>query len=190
MRKTILRTSFPLGLRTPAYSKEEERMSGSEEKRSGLTRRGFLKAAGGVAGSLAVAGAALPSLSALAEGGDGVSSEEIYVGMCRGNCLGGCVYDITVRGGKVAKVMPHEMPDPKYTRCCLKGLSHPVRMYDANRVSIRSSALKVLSAAQASGSESAGTKPLTPLRARGARCGRSTATKQLPFITLARTALN
>ena len=109
-------------------------MSGSEEKRSALTRRRFLKTAAGAAGALAVAGTALPSLSALAESGDRASSEEIYVGMCRGNCLGGCVYDITVRDGKVAKVMPHEMPDSKYTRCCLKGLSHPVRMYDANRI--------------------------------------------------------
>lgn len=165
-------------------------MSGSEEKRSALTRRRFLKTAAGAAGALAVAGTALPSLSALAESGDRASSEEIYVGMCRGNCLGGCVYDITVRDGKVAKVMPHEMPDSKYTRCCLKGLSHPVRMYDAIVYSTRSSALKALSAVQVSGSESAGTMPLAPLQTRGLNCGKSTATKQLPFTMLDRTALN
>ncbi|MCI8469166.1 MAG: molybdopterin-dependent oxidoreductase [Eggerthellaceae bacterium] len=109
-------------------------MSGKTSPQGGLTRRSFLKTTGALAGAAAVAGAGGATLTAFAAGEPSASQEETYVGMCRGNCLGGCVFDITVREGKVAKVMPHKMPDARYTRGCLKGLSHPVRMYDDHRI--------------------------------------------------------
>lgn len=110
-------------------------MSETKSPHNGLTRRSFLRTTGAVAGvAAALSGASTLEALAASENGDQGSQEEVYVGMCRGNCLGGCVYDITVRENKVAKVMPHKMSDSRYTRCCLKGLSHPVRMYDAHRL--------------------------------------------------------
>ena len=104
-----------------------------------MGRRSFLKgtaAAAAITGT-AVAGPGNTIVKALAAG-DGTSAaaaeEKVYTGVCRGECVGGCALSITVRDGKVVKVMPAEMPDPAYTRCCLKGLTHTQLMYDSHRL--------------------------------------------------------
>ena len=75
-------------------------------KTAGLTRRSFLKATGAVAGATALAGGA-GSLTALAEdyssGQTAGAEEEIFCGVCRGNCFGQCKINVHVRDGKVVK---------------------------------------------------------------------------------------
>lgn len=115
-------------------------MSKAIESQGGLTRRGFLKTTGAVIGAGAVGGSAAPCLQVLAEnaGGSGESSEEkIFNGYCRGNCLGGCALDIHVRGDRVVRVSPHIFADDDGTgmsRICTRGITHPQRMYDPNRL--------------------------------------------------------
>ena len=74
--------------------------------KGGLSRRSFLKTTGVVAGAAAVVGSA-GALTALAEDyssgqpeGDG---EQIFCGICRGNCSGTCKLNLHVVDGKVVK---------------------------------------------------------------------------------------
>ena len=101
----------------------------------GLTRRSFLKTTGVLAGVAAAGTAVMPKLQALAEeGGRKTSSEDqVFHGVCRGNCMNGCPLEIHVRGGKVARVRNAECPDPQYNRICLKGITHPQRIYSPDR---------------------------------------------------------
>ena len=64
----------------------------------GLTRRSFLKTTGVLAGVAAAGTAVMPKLQALAEeGGRKTSSEDqVFHGVCRGNCMN--VGDTRARG--------------------------------------------------------------------------------------------
>ncbi len=106
-------------------------------KKTGITRRSFLKATGAVAGAAALAGGT-GSLTDLAyaesEGESGSTSEE-YCCACRSGCNGGCLLKSTVRDGKVVNTTWYELPDKRYSgRACLKGISHIQRIYDPDRI--------------------------------------------------------
>ncbi|MBC2890050.1 molybdopterin-dependent oxidoreductase [Gordonibacter massiliensis (ex Traore et al. 2017)] len=113
-------------------------MSGTDSSQGGLTRRSFLKTTGAIVGTTAVAGAAYPTLTALAEerqtGQPASSEERISQGICRPNCFGGCRLNVHVRDGKVVKTSMAPYPDEKNNRICLRGISHPWRIYDPERV--------------------------------------------------------
>ncbi|MCI9629139.1 MAG: molybdopterin-dependent oxidoreductase [Eggerthellaceae bacterium] len=110
-------------------------------KTAGLTRRSFLKATGAVAGATALAGGA-GSLTALAEdyssGQTAGAEEEIFCGVCRGNCFGQCKINVHVRDGKVVKTSRRAFNSwPKggaWDRICLRGLSHPYTVYGEQRI--------------------------------------------------------
>lgn len=53
---------------------------------------------------------------------------------CRPNCFGGCPLFAHVRDGKVVGVSPAPLPDPKYNRICLRGLTQPEQEYSARRL--------------------------------------------------------
>lgn len=112
-------------------------MSGSETKRSGLTRRGFLKATGvaslGVAGagSLGFGGHALFANAQEEADRDG---EEIVSTICSANCFQACMLNAHVRDGKVVKMSRGDYPEEIYSGCCLRGLSIPERTYSDNRL--------------------------------------------------------
>ena len=82
-------------------------MSGAHSPRKGLTRRNFLKTTGAAFGAAAVATAAVPQLTALAEdyeaGQPENQGEQIFRGVCRPNCFGFCHLNVHVRDGKVVK---------------------------------------------------------------------------------------
>ena len=103
-----------------------------------LTRRSFLKTTGIVAGATAVAGGT-GALTALAEdlqsGQKASEGEEIFQGVCRPNCGQCCTINVHVRDGRVVKTSMAHMPDnPSVDRICLRGLSHPYRIYDPERI--------------------------------------------------------
>ena len=109
----------------------------SEERtHSGITRRGFLKTSAAVAGA-AVAGAAVlgsAGMTALAAAPATSGAEQVFRGVCRGNCAGGCHLDVFVREGRVVKTQMRPLPDERYNRVCTKGLTHMYRMYNEHRL--------------------------------------------------------
>lgn len=60
--------------------------------------------------------------------------DEIFAGVCRGNCAGGCFLNVHVRDGQVVRTTARELPDPSYTRICAKGLTHVARIYSSRRL--------------------------------------------------------
>lgn len=108
-------------------------MADSKSPKSGISRRGFLKATAAVAGASAIAGGV--SLKAFAE--DDASSdggESIVSTICRANCFQACMLNAHVRDGKVVKMSRGEYPEEIYSGCCLRGLSIPERTYSDNRL--------------------------------------------------------
>ncbi len=115
-------------------------MPGSQEKTTpkGLTRRRFVSAMAAAAGSTALVGSVAgctPQQQASDEPEVITPPEEqIFQGICRGNCGGGCHMNVHVREGKIVKTSVAELEDPFETRICQKGLSHALRVYAPNRI--------------------------------------------------------
>lgn len=110
-------------------------MAESGYKGSGFTRRSFLKGTLATA-ALATGGTALLSgcSSEKGSGGDSSSGEQLFSGVCRGNCYGGCFLNVHVRDGKVVRTSARDLPEPEWNRICAKGLSHVYRIYDPERI--------------------------------------------------------
>lgn len=106
-----------------------------DEKTHGLTRRSFIKGAATLTAAGALVGCS-PKAENLEEvkEPEAVPADEIYTGVCRGNCFGGCKLDVHVRDGQIVRTTAGDMPDPQYNRVCSKGLTHMYRTYSANRV--------------------------------------------------------
>ena len=114
-------------------------MSGTRSPRSGLTRRGFLKATGAAAGALGLAGAAgmttadswLAPAQAHAEPEERVGYTFHYR-HCQCNCHLKC----TVRDGRMVLVEPNEWPDKRNETICLKGISEIQHTYSKERLQV------------------------------------------------------
>lgn len=109
-------------------------MSSLAQGAHGVTRRTFLK--GSAATAALVGGSAwLAGCSTAQETPDAASpaEEEIYSGVCRCNCYGGCHLNVHVRDGKIVRTSARELPEKAWTRICAKGLTHVFRVYDPNR---------------------------------------------------------
>ncbi|GHT77875.1 dehydrogenase [Actinomycetota bacterium] len=102
--------------------------------KKGITRRSFLKTTAALGGVAALSGTAF-GCSSINTGGAGATvKDDVYSGVCIGNCNGGCRLNIAVREGKVVETSMAEFPDPDYNRICLKGLSHVQRIYGPERI--------------------------------------------------------
>ena len=109
----------------------------------GLTRRNFLKSTGVAAAAVAAGGAGAFAAGGLAQAatyeagqteGDG---EQIFCGVCRGNCSGTCKLNLHVVDGKIVKTSKRQFnsfPDGRVDRICLRGLSHVYNVYGPNRI--------------------------------------------------------
>ncbi len=105
-------------------------------KSRGFTRRSFIAGAAALTAAGALSGCSAKT-ETLVEGAPDPSKagqEEIYYGACRGNCFGGCMLKLHVRDGQLVRTSAGESPDPKYNRICTRGLTHPERIYSADRV--------------------------------------------------------
>ena len=105
-------------------------VSGMKSSQGGLTRRSFLKTTGTLAGAAVVAGAVTPSLQAYADeyalGQIETEQEQVFCGVCRGNCSGTCKINLHVVDGKIVKTSRrpfNSFPDMSIDRICLRGLS-------------------------------------------------------------------
>ena len=98
------------------------------------SRRSFLKGTAALAGLAALApGAVGCATTATPEKVDD-NGDQIYQGLCRGNCGGGCRIEVKVREGKVISTGPTLEEDPMDFLICPRGLSHIQRMYAPERI--------------------------------------------------------
>lgn len=111
------------------------------EERASFGRRAFIKGAAASLGAVALAGAGCAPQATLEEAEPLASTnsaeppaEEIYQGVCRGNCGGGCRMNVHVRDGKVVKTSVIEEENPLDSRICQRGLTHAQRIYAPERI--------------------------------------------------------
>jgi molybdopterin-containing oxidoreductase family molybdopterin binding subunit len=118
-------------------SKVETEIKG-KPKTTELTRRGFVAAFAAAAGSAALAGSFTGcSPKAAEDAGAPISQappEEIYQGVCRGNCGGGCRMNVHVRDGKLVKTSVIIADDPLDSKICARGLTHAQRINAPERL--------------------------------------------------------
>lgn len=102
----------------------------------GFTRRNFIKGAAllTAAGTLAGCAPTKAGVEEAEKASEGAASEEIYSGVCRGNCAGGCFLDVHVRDGQVVRTTARDLPDTRYNRICSKGLTQVARIYSSKRL--------------------------------------------------------
>ncbi|MDR1087675.1 MAG: molybdopterin-dependent oxidoreductase [Coriobacteriales bacterium] len=101
-------------------------------------RRSFLKGAAATA-ALAGATALVPGCAPRESGTSGeappaAAAEQIFQGICAGDCGGGCGMNVHVRDGKVVKTSKIDLDDPLMTRVCQRGLAHAQRVYAPERI--------------------------------------------------------
>ena len=109
----------------------EERLEGTT---GGLTRRSFVRGAATLTAAGALASCGPVGLGMVEARADEAPKDEIFSGVCRGNCGGGCFLNVHVRDGQVVRTSARDMPDTQYNRICCKGLTHVGRMYGADRI--------------------------------------------------------
>ena len=116
----------------------EANSSQTRTPHGGLTRRGFLKTTGVLAGAATVGTLGGSALTAFADtGSSGVTDaagEQVYRGVCRPNCFAFCHLNVHVHDGKVMKTTRAPYNYPCYDRICQRGLSHVQRIYDPQRL--------------------------------------------------------
>ncbi len=110
-------------------------MSETKSPHGGLTRRSFLKTTGLVASATAM-GSLVGCQSNVddAISGQNQIDERIVTTVCRGNCNGGCIHDVTVRNGVAVAATAAEHPDPNYSGICLRGIANIHRAYSSERI--------------------------------------------------------
>lgn len=104
-------------------------------KTHGFTRRSFIKGAAALTAAGALVGCS-PQAENMEEvkEPETVPSDEIYSGVCRANCFGGCLLNVHVRDGQIVRTSAGDLPNPDYNRICSKGLTQPARVYSAERL--------------------------------------------------------
>ncbi len=60
--------------------------------------------------------------------------EQVYSSACVPNCWMNCRLYAHVREGTLVQISAGALPDPRYNRVCLRGLSHPQRVYSDERL--------------------------------------------------------
>jgi molybdopterin-containing oxidoreductase family molybdopterin binding subunit len=107
-----------------------------QNSNKGMSRRSFI-ATMAVAGGAALAGnvACTPQAESPSSNTVQAPEEQIYQGLCRGNCGGGCYMNVHVREGKIVKTSVKDAPEnPLEKRLCQRGLTHAQRVYAPERL--------------------------------------------------------
>jgi anaerobic dimethyl sulfoxide reductase subunit A len=107
----------------------------------GVTRRRFLKLAAGAASVAAVVpildrtGAIpVPPSTLKTNVSAEPTVEKVVHGVCAPNCWSGCKLLVHVRDGLLVKTEMGPLPDSRYNRVCLRGLTHVERVYHPDRL--------------------------------------------------------
>ncbi len=100
-----------------------------------LTRRTFIKGVGAitVASALGFAAQGADAPDALADEVSATDGEKAVHAVCTVNCTSRCHLHGTVRGGRLVRVEPGDMPGrPGYANACLRSMSYIQRLQDEN----------------------------------------------------------
>lgn len=112
-------------------------MSISSMPSHSFTRRSFIKGAAVLTATGMLVGCT-PSTNKMRSSDSPNAPEfvedEIFSGVCRGNCAGGCFLDVHVRDGQVVRTTARDLPDTRYNRICSKGITHVGRIYSSRRL--------------------------------------------------------
>lgn len=110
----------------------------AEQATCGFTRRSFIKGAATLTAAGALMGCnaqAEAFADAETEAAAAVPETQIYAGACRSQCGQGCYLNVHVRDGQVVRTTAGNFDDgPEFNRICGKGLTHPARVYSAERL--------------------------------------------------------
>lgn len=112
-------------------------MSGTIRPNTTLTRRGFLKCAGGATATLGVAGAAgMFSSDGWLTPSEAYAAPEEHVAYTyhQAHCRGHCMLKCTVRDGRLSLIQPNDKAKEGLRTVCLKGLSEIQHVYSAERI--------------------------------------------------------
>ena len=112
-------------------------MSEVTSPQGGLTRRGFLKAAGAAAGAVGLAGAAsMTSVDGwLAPAAAHAEPQERVAHLCHQfHCLTGCNLKCTIRDERVSLVEPSDLAEKSHQTVCLRGISEVEHIYSQDRL--------------------------------------------------------
>ena len=111
-------------------------MSGENSPQVGLTRRGFLKTTAAATGVALIAGGTGTMTALAADESPANTGEQVFSAACRGNCMGGCPLEVTVRNGKVVRTEAWPVDDAHlaYKRICQRGRSHINLIYNEKRI--------------------------------------------------------
>jgi len=107
-----------------------------------ISRRHFLELAGaatavGVAASVLESAKAAPFVPAVLDTSQAASPqvvEQIFHGVCAPNDWSGCKLLVHVLDGKLVRTARGPLPDSRYDRICLRGLTHVERVYHPDRL--------------------------------------------------------
>ncbi len=103
----------------------------------GFSRRSFIKGAAALTAAGMLVGCSSNTAGLTTEGVDPskAGKEEIFSGACRSQCVQGCYLNVHVRDGKIVRTTAGNIAEePRFNRICPKGLSHPARVYSAERL--------------------------------------------------------
>lgn len=111
---------------------DEKRTDAGLVEAGAMSRCSFLRTAA-LTGAAVAAGDVLTACSAGPNAAYD-TTEELFVGVCRGNCFGGCPMNVHVRDGRLVRTSAYKMPEDQWTRICSKGLTSMYRTYSKERI--------------------------------------------------------
>ncbi len=106
-----------------------------------VSRRRFLELAGSAAAATALIPIAnrtdallVPASTVKTSQVTQLPAETVVHGVCAPNCWSGCKLLVHVRDGKLVATERGSLPDSRYDRICLRGLTHVQRVYHPDRL--------------------------------------------------------
>ena len=105
-----------------------------------LNRRKFLKLSAAVGAmtyvALSPADTVLRALVPATTSSQETQAEQevLYNNVCTNNCKQTCRITSHIYQGRLVKTSPNQMPDPRYNRICLRGITHAQRVYHPDRL--------------------------------------------------------
>ncbi len=113
-------------------------MSGESRAPLRLNRRTFigLTAAAGILtyAALSTEGVVIKALTSGTSAQPNADQEVLFNSVCANNCKQTCRITAHVYQGRLVKTSMNPMPNPRYNRICLRGLSHAQRVYHPDRL--------------------------------------------------------
>ena len=99
-----------------------------------ISRRNFIKAGATGTAALGLSGSLFSKSWFQSATAKENTMEKVFYTYHTTNCGGRCAFQCTVRDGKLAKIVPNNWTDKRFSTVCLKGLSELERIYSPDRL--------------------------------------------------------